>query len=60
MTFIVDNLGTVQRARAILANLKGDDASLPGLLIDAEKHEALAEESTNNENDGGDCNDRNG
>ena len=37
VTFIVDNLCTVNRARAILANLKGDAAALRRLLQNAER-----------------------
>ena len=41
-TFVVDNLGTVNRARAIVADLKGNGNDVPGLLIESERHERLA------------------
>ena len=40
-TFVVDNIGTVNRARASLADLKGDTAGLPGMLRNAERLEII-------------------
>ena len=43
VTFIVDNLGTVSRGRAILADVKGNTEYIPGLIRTTEMLEALGE-----------------
>ena len=51
MTFIVDSLGTICRARAILADVKGNADAIPELLRTAERLEALSEEGDEGEGD---------
>ena len=47
--FVIDNLGLVNRGRAILASLQGATAEIPALVLAAEHMEMLAEQPDHSE-----------